>query len=127
MVRAVEAPLRVQPPPTGVGAHPGQPSVQKLFTCAHYPRAGLRSRAASDIRCLPWGSHCECVHSSHFSARHPDCAWRKRVRRNKRVIRFDCVTTKVIITDKAGHIGSVQAEERLSFWIDDAAKTLHFF
>ena len=39
---------------------------------------------------------------------------------------FDCVTTKVIITDKAGHIGSVQAEERLSFWIDDAAKTLTF-
>ena len=37
---------------------------------------------------------------------------------------FDCVTTKVIITDKAGHIGSVQAEERLSFWIGDAAKTL---
>ena len=34
---------------------------------------------------------------------------------------FDCV-----ITDKAGHMGSAQAEERLTFWIDDAAKTLTF-
>ena len=39
---------------------------------------------------------------------------------------FDCATTKVIITDKAGHMGSAQTEERLTFWIDDAAKTLTF-
>jgi hypothetical protein len=41
-------------------------------------------------------------------------------------IKFDCVTTKVIITDTAGHRDSVRAEERLTFYIDDAAKTFIF-
>ncbi len=30
------------------------------------------------------------------------------------------------MTDKAGHKGSVQVEEHMSFWIDDAAKTFIF-
>jgi hypothetical protein len=39
---------------------------------------------------------------------------------------LNCVTTEVIITDKAGREGSVRVEEHRSFWIDDAAKTLEF-
>ena len=40
---------------------------------------------------------------------------------------IDCTTTKVIMTDEAGSKGSVQVEERMTFWIDDAAKTFVFF
>ena len=39
---------------------------------------------------------------------------------------IDCTTTKVIMTDEAGSKGSVQVEERMTFWIDDAAKTFVF-
>jgi len=39
---------------------------------------------------------------------------------------FDCATTKVIMTNKAGQKGSVQVEEHMTFWIDDAAKTFIF-
>jgi hypothetical protein len=39
---------------------------------------------------------------------------------------FECATTKVIMTNKAGRTGSVQVEEHMTFWIDDAAKTLIF-
>ena len=39
---------------------------------------------------------------------------------------FDCATTKVIMIDKAGHKGSVQVEERMTFLIDDADKTVIF-
>jgi hypothetical protein len=39
---------------------------------------------------------------------------------------FDCTTTKVIMTNKAGQTGSVQVEEHMTFWIDDAAKALFF-
>ena len=39
---------------------------------------------------------------------------------------FNCVTTKVIIADKTGREGSIRAEEHISFWIDDAAKTFTF-
>ena len=39
---------------------------------------------------------------------------------------FDCVTTKVIMTNKAGQKGTVQVEEHMTFWIDDAAKTFIF-
>jgi hypothetical protein len=39
---------------------------------------------------------------------------------------FECATTKVIMTNKAGRTGSVQVEEHLTFWIDDAAKTFIF-
>jgi hypothetical protein len=39
---------------------------------------------------------------------------------------YNCVTTKVIITDKAGREGSIRIEEHISFLIDDAAKTFAF-
>jgi hypothetical protein len=39
---------------------------------------------------------------------------------------FECATTKVIMTNKAGQTGSVQVEEHMTFWIDDAAKTFIF-
>jgi hypothetical protein len=39
---------------------------------------------------------------------------------------FECATTKVIMTNKAGQSGSVQVEEHMTFWIDDAAKTFIF-
>jgi hypothetical protein len=39
---------------------------------------------------------------------------------------FNCLTTKVIMTDRAGHRGSVQVEELIIFLIDDAAKTVTF-
>jgi hypothetical protein len=39
---------------------------------------------------------------------------------------FECATTKVIMTNKAGQTGSVQLEEHMTFWIDDAAKTFIF-
>ena len=39
---------------------------------------------------------------------------------------FECATTKVIITNKAGQTGSVQVEEHMTFWIDDTAKTFIF-
>jgi hypothetical protein len=39
---------------------------------------------------------------------------------------FECATAKVIITNKAGQTGSVQVEEHMTFWIDDAAKTFIF-
>jgi hypothetical protein len=39
---------------------------------------------------------------------------------------FDCITIKVIMTDKAGHKGSVQVEEPVTFLIDDVAKTVTF-
>ena len=39
---------------------------------------------------------------------------------------FECAITKVIITNKAGQTGSVQVEEHVTFWIDDAAKTFIF-
>ena len=39
---------------------------------------------------------------------------------------FDCASTKVIVTDKAGHKDSVQVEERVTFLIDDAAKIVIF-
>ena len=39
---------------------------------------------------------------------------------------FDCASTKVIMTDKAGHLDSVQVEEHMTFLIDDAAKTVIF-
>ena len=39
---------------------------------------------------------------------------------------FECATTKVILTNKAGQTGSVQVEEHMTFWIDDAAKTFIF-
>ena len=39
---------------------------------------------------------------------------------------FECAITKVIITNKAGQTGSVQVEEHMTFWIDDAAKTFIF-
>jgi hypothetical protein len=93
-------------------------NVQRLFTSSRCPRVGLRSRAASDIRCLPWGSHCECLHPSHLSARHRNLAGASASGGTS--------AQSVIITDKAGHMGSAQAEERLTFWIDDAAKTLTF-
>src|ERR1700722_13759825 len=35
-------------------------------------------------------------------------------------------TTKVIMTNKAGQTNSVQVEEHMTFWIDDAAKTFIF-
>jgi hypothetical protein len=37
-----------------------------------------------------------------------------------------CASTKVVMTDKAGHKDSVQLEERMTFLIDDAAKTVIF-
>jgi hypothetical protein len=40
--------------------------------------------------------------------------------------RFKCVTTKVIMTDKAGLKGSVQVEEHMTFSIDDAAEAFIF-
>jgi len=39
---------------------------------------------------------------------------------------LNCVTIKVIITDRAGSDRSVRLEEHMSFWIDDAAKTFTF-
>jgi hypothetical protein len=39
---------------------------------------------------------------------------------------LNCVTTSVIITEKAGRDTSVQVEQHMSFWIDDVAKTLEF-
>jgi hypothetical protein len=39
---------------------------------------------------------------------------------------FECATTKVIMTNKAGQTGSVQVEQHITFWIDDAAKTFTF-
>lgn len=39
---------------------------------------------------------------------------------------FVCATTKVIMTNNAGQKGSVQVEEHVTFWIDDAAKTFIF-
>ena len=39
---------------------------------------------------------------------------------------FNCVIRKVIITDKAERDRPVRVEERMSFWIDDAAKTFAF-
>jgi hypothetical protein len=39
---------------------------------------------------------------------------------------LNCASTKVIMTDKAGHKDSVQVEEHLTFLIDDAAKTVVF-
>jgi hypothetical protein len=39
---------------------------------------------------------------------------------------FECATTKVIMTNKAGQTGSVQVVEHMTFWIDDAAKTFIF-
>jgi hypothetical protein len=39
---------------------------------------------------------------------------------------LDCASTKVIMTDKAGHEGSVKVEEHMTFLIDDAAKTVIF-
>ncbi len=38
----------------------------------------------------------------------------------------NCATTRVIITSAPGGNRSVQIEDHLSFWIDDAAKTLAF-
>jgi hypothetical protein len=40
----------------------------------------------------------------------------------QRRTQFDCATTKVIMTNKDGQTGSVQVEEHMTFWIDDAAK-----
>jgi hypothetical protein len=45
---------------------------------------------------------------------------------NQTRTQWDCASTKVIVTDKAGHTGSVQVEEHLTFLIDDAAKTVIF-
>jgi hypothetical protein len=39
---------------------------------------------------------------------------------------FDCATTKVVITDKAGHRDSVRAEEHVVLLVDDVAKTVIF-
>jgi hypothetical protein len=39
---------------------------------------------------------------------------------------FECATTKVIMTNKAGQTNSVQVEEHMTFRIDDAAKTFIF-
>jgi hypothetical protein len=39
---------------------------------------------------------------------------------------FDCATTKVVITDKAGHRDSVRAEEHVILLVDDVAKTVIF-
>jgi len=39
---------------------------------------------------------------------------------------FNCVITKVIITDKAERDRPVRVEEHMSFWIDDAAKAFAF-
>jgi hypothetical protein len=39
---------------------------------------------------------------------------------------LNCASTKVVMTDKAGHKGSVKVEEHLTFLIDDAAKTVAF-
>ena len=39
---------------------------------------------------------------------------------------FECASTKVIMTNKAGQMGSVQVEEHMIFSIDDAAKTFIF-
>jgi hypothetical protein len=39
---------------------------------------------------------------------------------------FECATTKVIITNKAGQTGAVKVEEHMTFWVDDAAKTFIF-
>ena len=39
---------------------------------------------------------------------------------------FECATTKVIMTNKAGPTNSVQVEEHMTFWIDNAAKTFIF-
>jgi hypothetical protein len=41
-------------------------------------------------------------------------------------IQYDCASTKVIRTDKAGHQDSIRVEERMTFLIDDAAKTVIF-
>jgi hypothetical protein len=50
-----------------------------------------------------------------------------QVRRTEQArTQFDCATTKVTITDKAGHSDSVQAQERMILLIDDAAKTVTF-
>jgi hypothetical protein len=39
---------------------------------------------------------------------------------------LNCASTKVIMTDKAGHKDSVKVEEHMVFLIDDAAKTVAF-
>ena len=39
---------------------------------------------------------------------------------------FECATTKVIMTNKAGQTGWVQVDQHITFWIDDAAKTFIF-
>ncbi|MGO9397773.1 MAG: hypothetical protein ACLP19_08015 [Xanthobacteraceae bacterium] len=39
---------------------------------------------------------------------------------------FNCVISKVTITDKAERDKPVRVEEHMSFWIDDAAKTFAF-
>ena len=50
-----------------------------------------------------------------------------QVRRTEQTrTQYDCASTKVIMTDKAGHKDLVQVEERMSFLIDDAAKTVIF-
>jgi hypothetical protein len=52
---------------------------------------------------------------------------RTQARETKQVrTQFNCVTTKVIVTNKAGSKGSVQVEEHMTFSIDDAAKTFTF-
>jgi len=37
---------------------------------------------------------------------------------------YQCATTKFFITSAAGRESSVRSEEHLTFWIDDAAKTV---
>ena len=41
-------------------------------------------------------------------------------------IQLDCASTKVIMTDKAGHKDTVHVEGHMTFLIDDAAKTVTF-
>ena len=41
-------------------------------------------------------------------------------------IQLDCASTKVIMTDKAGHKDTVHVEDHMTFLIDDAAKTVTF-
>jgi hypothetical protein len=75
-------------------------------------------------RYLQWDRYCERILVILVLAILTPPAQARQTERAR--TQFDCTTTKVIMTNKAGQTNSVQVEEHMTFWIDDAAKTFIF-
>ena len=72
-------------------------------------------------RYLQWDRYCERIIVILVLAILTSPAQARQTERAR--TQFDCTTTKVIVTNKAGQTNSVEVEEHMIFWIDDAAKT----